>query len=151
MLRKLMFSKDVLKQSSHTSAVEMSPPGRFTGRVCPSSDTKTLLPTLSLVELYFQAHGSKGTRISWNIVYGKIKCPMGGVRVTGQPPALIPTSLWWGITLIGALVTTKYGTYLPPGTEVQNQTACCASSELQRWSNSPLSQDGLLLPLPLFD
>ena len=41
--------------------------------------------------------------------------------------------------------------YLPPGTGLQSQTACCSSSGSQSWYSSPLSQDGLLLPLSLAD
>ena len=42
-------------------------------------------------------------------------------------------------------------TYLPPGTGLQTQTACCPSSEPQRWSSSLLSQDGILLLLSFDD
>ena len=33
-----------------TSAVEILPPSRFIGQVCPSRDTNTLVPMLAIVE-----------------------------------------------------------------------------------------------------
>ena len=45
------------------------------------------------------------------------------------------------------LISIMVATYLPPDTGLQSQTACCPSSESQRWSSSLQSQDELLLLL----